>query len=138
MIKLKSKIRVVDSLPQEKKNKISLISILIIIIITLVIVTISYLIYSELIPFIFATDINKITGKKINITECNTRDYIIINSDKSYIMSLTNENCEVKLYEGNLKIKNNNIIFNDNITGLIDNKYNIIINNNLFESDKDE
>ena len=138
MTKLKSKIKTIDSLPPEKKQKKSIISILIYIIITLVIITICYLIYTELIPYIFAKDINKITGKKIYITECNTRDYIIINSDKTYTMSLTNTNCEQKNYDGNIKIKNNIIIFNDKITGLIDNNYNIIINNNLFESEKDE
>ena len=137
-MKLKSKIKVIDSLPPNEKGKKSVIPLLIFTTITIVILISGYLIYTELIPYIFATDINKITGKKINITNCNTRDYIIINDDKTYSLSLTNENCEQKIYEGNLKIKNNKIILNKNITGLIDNKYNIIINNKLFESDKNE
>ena len=138
MTKLKKKIKVINSLPSEQKEKKSIISILIVLIITLTIITCAYLVYTELIPYIYATDIEKIIGKKTNITDCNTKDYLIINDDKTYTLSLTNENCEQELYKGNIKIKNNNIIFNKNLIGIIDNKYNIIINDNLFESDKNE
>ena len=138
MATLKRKIKIINSLPPEKKEKKSITTILILFIITLVIITLYYLIYSQLLPYIFSTDINKISGKKINITECNTKDYIIINKDKSYTMSITNEECIQTHYEGDVKIKNNQIIFNKNIKGLIDNNYNIIINNNIFESDKNE
>ena len=63
----------------------------------------------------YATNINKITGKKINITECNTKDYIIINKDKTYSMNLTNNNCISNYYEGTIIIKNNEIIFTKEI-----------------------
>ena len=138
MTTLKRKIKTIDSLPPEKKEKKSIISILITIIIVLILSTLIYYIYIKITPYIFATNINKIVGKKINITECNTKDYIIINKDKSYTMSLTNDNCEQNYYEGDITIKNNEVIFKDNIKGLIDNNYNIIINNNIFESDKNE
>lgn len=136
MVTLKRKIKVIESLPPEdnKKNAASnLISIFIIIIILGILIFIGY---KLLMPYFNAVDINKIIGKRINITKCNTKDYIIINQDKSYSLSLTNENCETKHYEGNLKIKNNEIIFENSIKGIIDNNYNIIINNNLFESEK--
>lgn len=138
MTTLKRKIKIIESLPTKKKEKKSIISILASIIITLVIFTVCFIIYKQLLPYIFATNINKITGKKINITECNTKDYIIINKDKSYTMTITNHNCKQTHYEGDITIKNNEIIFNKNIKGLIDNNYNIIINNNIFESDKNE
>lgn len=138
MTTLKKKIKIIDSLPPENKEKKSIISILIYITITLVILTIGYLIYTQLIPYIFATDINKITGKKTTITECNTKDYIIINKDKSYTMGLTNNDCEQQHFEGDIIIKNNEIIFNKSIKGKIDNNNNIIINNNLFESENNE
>ena len=138
MTTLKKKIKPIDSLPPLKKERKSITTILSYTIITLVILTSCYFIYKELIPYIFATDINKITGKKINITECNTKDYIIINKDKSYTMKLTDTNCKQTNYEGDIKIKSNKIIFNKNITGLTDNNNNIIVNNNLFESDNNE
>lgn len=138
MVKLKRKIKIIDSLPLEKKKKISIISILTTIILVLIISTIIYFCYIKITPYIKAVDINKISGKKINITECNTKDYVIINKDKSYSLLLTDNKCNQKHYEGNIIIKNNTIIFNKKIEGLIDNNYNIIINNNLFESDKNE
>jgi len=138
MVKLKRKIKIVDSLPLEKKKKFSIVSILSTIIILLMIYTIIYFCYIKITPYINAVDIKKIAGKKTNITECNTKDYIIINKDKSYSLLLTDNKCNQKHYEGNVIIKNNNIIFNKNIEGLVDNNYNIVINNNVFESDKNE
>ena len=138
MTKLKRKIKTVDSLLPNKKKKISIISILLIIILILIISIISYLIYKEITPYINATNIDKIVGKKTNITKCNTKDYIIINNDKSFTISITDENCNQKHYEGDVIIKNNEVIFNKKVKGIIDNDYNIIINNNLFESDKNE
>lgn len=138
MTTLKQKIKTVDSLPYVEKKKNNPIKILIIIVIILLVTLVIYLTYNELLPYINATNINKITGKKINITECNTKDYIIINKDKSYTMSITNNNCEKEYYEGNITIKNNNVIFSNDIIGKIDNNYNIIINNKIFESEKNE
>lgn len=139
MKKLKRKIRIVNSLPEKNKKKRSIISIIIYIIIFFIISLGIYIGYNELIPYLLKTNINKITGKKTTITDCNTKDYIIINKDKSFTMSLTNINtCEQKYYNGDIIIKSNKIIFNKNITGIIDNNYNIIINNNVFESEKNE
>ena len=83
MIKLKKKIKIIDSLPPEKKKQKSIISILTILIITLLFFASIYFIYNKIKPYILATNINNITGKKISINECNTKDYIIINKDKS-------------------------------------------------------
>ena len=138
MTTLKSKIKTVDSLPHVEKKKTHPLKILIIIVIIILITLVIHLTYNKLLPYINATNINKITGKKINITECNTKDYIIINKDKSYTMNITNDNCEKEYYEGNITIKNNNVIFSNDITGKIDNNYNIIINNKVFESEKNE
>lgn len=138
MTTLKSKIITVDSLPYVEKKKTNPLKILIILVIILLITLVIFLIYNRSLPYINAVNIDKITGKKTNITECNTKDYIIINKDKSYTMSLTDNNCNTNYYEGNITIKSNNIIFNDSITGKIDNNYNIIINNNIFEDDKNE
>lgn len=138
MVTLKNKIKVIDSLPPEEKKKTSISTIITILISTILVILLFFIAYKNLLPYINAVDINKIVGKKIHITECNTKDYIIIGNDKSYSLSLTNNNCETKYYEGNLKIKNNEIIFDNNIKGIIDNNYNIIINNNLFESDSNE
>lgn len=138
MVKLKKKIKVVDSLPIEKKKKFSIISILTTIIFISIFGIILYFSYIKITPYINAISIEKISGKKINITKCNTKDYIIINKDKSYSILLTNKSCVQKHYEGNVIIKNNKIIFNNKIKGLIDNNYDIIINNNLFVSDKNE
>lgn len=138
MTTLKSKIIRIDSLPYVEKKKTNSLKTLIILVIILIITLVIYLIYNRLLPYINAVNINKITGKKTNITECNTKDYIIINKDKSYTMSLTDNNCNTNYYEGNITIKSNNIIFNDSISGKIDNNYNIIIDNNIFEDDKNE
>ena len=135
---LKQKIRNIDSLPYVEKKKTNPLKILIILITILLITLVIYLTYNELIPYINAVNINKIVGKKTNITECNTKDYIIINKDKSYTMSLTDNNCTTNYYEGNLSIKNNIVTFSKTIKGTIDNNYNIIINNNIFEDDKNE
>ena len=88
MVKLKNKIVKIDSLPSYKKKKISFTKILFYIIVLLIFLTILYFSYIKLLPYINAIDINKITGKKINITECNTKDYIIINKDKTYSMNI--------------------------------------------------
>lgn len=138
MTTLKSKIKTVDSLPHVEKKKTNPLKILIILVIILLITLVIYLTYNELFQYINAININKIVGKKTNITECNTKDYIIINKDKTYTMNITNDNCEKEYYEGNITIKNNNVIFNNDITGKIDNNYNIIINNKIFESEKNE
>lgn len=138
MVTLKNKIKVIDSLPPEEKKKSSLSTIITILITIIIVILLFFIAYKNLLPYINAININKIVGKKINITECNTKDYIIIGNDKSYSLSLTNESCETKHYEGNLTIKNNEIIFENNIKGTIDSNYNIIINNNLFESDNNE
>jgi len=138
MGKLKRKIKIIDSLPQSKKEKFSIISFLYVMLFIILILIILYSSYIKLIPYINAIDINKISGKKINITECNTKDYIIINKDKSYSLLLTDKECNQKHYEGNVIIKKNIVVFNKNIEGLIDNNYNIVINNNVFESDKNE
>lgn len=138
MTTLKSKIKTIDSLPYTEKKKNNPIKLLLILIILMLITLVIYITYTQLLPYINAVNINKITGKKINITECNTKDYIIINKDKSYTMNLTDNNCNTNYYEGNIIIKNNKITFNNNISGTIDNNYNIIINNNIFESDTNE
>lgn len=138
MTTLKSKIITVDSLPYVEKKKTNPLKILIILVIILLITLVIFLIYNRSLPYINAVNIDKITGKKTNITECNTKDYIIINKDKSYTMSLTDNNCNTNYYEGNITIKSNNVIFNNSITGKIDNNYNIMIDNKIFESDKNE
>lgn len=138
MVTLKKKIKVIESLPPEDNKKTStgkIITTFITIIILGILILITYKILT---PYLNAVNINKITGKKINITECNIKDYIIISPDKSYSLSLTNENCETKHYEGTIIIKNNEINFDNNIKGIIDNNYNIVINNKLFESEKNE
>ena len=138
MVTLKNKIKVIDSLPPENNKKTTTGKIIATFITIIILGILIFIGYKLLMPYFNAVDINKIIGKRINITKCNTKDYIIISQDKSYSLSLTNENCETKYYERNLKIKNNEIIFENNIKGIIDNNYNIIINNNLFESDKNE
>lgn len=149
---LKSKIKIIASLPPSPNDKDKKSNTIIAIILIILLAVGGYFIYQKLSPYIFAVNVNKITGKKINITKCNTKDYIIISKDKSYTMSLTNESCIQENYEGNLYTKDKSIIFkyeieketnkkeNDIITkkiiGLIDENYNIIINNNLFEEEK--
>lgn len=138
MVKLKNKIKTVESLPPTTKKKIGIITILTYLIITLIILVLGYIIYINIFPFINAIDINDINGKKINITKCNTKDYVIIGKDKSYSLSITNDDCITKYYEGTVILKNNEIIFNKNLKGIVDKNYNIIINNSIFESDKNE
>ena len=141
MTTLKSKIKVIPPLPNtiNKKNKLKKI---IATIITIILITIiSYITYIQLLPYINAINIKNIIGKKIYITDCNTKDYIIINSNKTYSLKITDNNCNQNTYEGTIIIKYNEITFkNDtkNIIGLIDSNYNIIINNNKYESDKNE
>ena len=137
-MKLKNKIKIIKSLPDEKKKQFSLSSFILVIIGIIVLFGLIFLIYKYTIPYINAVNINKITGKKIIITECNTKDYIIINKDKSYTMSLTNKKCEIEYYEGNVTIINNIIIFNKTIKGTIDKDYNIIINESTFKSDNEK
>lgn len=154
MTKLKKRIRTVASLPpspldkEKKSNRI--IGFILIILLSIG----GYFIYQKLSPYIFAIKINKITGKKVNITNCNTKDYIIISKDKSYSMALTNDSCKQEHFEGNLYTKDKNVIFkydveiktnkkdNDIVTkeiiGQIDENYNIIINNNKFEEEKND
>ena len=138
MTTLKNKIKIIETYPPEQKHKKSLSSIIFTFLIIIILISITYIAYIKLIPYINAININNIVGKKIYNTNCNTKDYIIINKDKSYTMSLTNDICKNEYYEGNITIKNNEIIFNKNLKGTIDSNYNIIINNNLFESDKNE
>lgn len=138
MVILKNKIKTVSSLPPEQKKKIAPTSILITVIITIIIGLLLFITYKNTLPYINAVNIKNIVGKKTFITKCNTKDYIIIGKDKSYSLSLTNDNCETKYFEGTLTIKNNQIIFEKNITGTIDNNYNIIINNSLFESENNK
>lgn len=154
MTTLKNEIKIIPPLPNKIKKKISPIKILITLILIIIFFIAIYFIYNTVTPYINAIKINKIIGKKTFITECNTKDYIIINLDKSYSMKLTNDDCETTNYEGNIIIKNNEIYFkyketinknnkektiNKKIKGTIDTKnYNIIINNNEFESEKNE
>ena len=77
MTTLKTKIKTVDSLPNIEKKKTNPLKILIILGIILLITLVIYLTYNRLLPYINAVNINKIVGKKTNITECNTKDYII-------------------------------------------------------------
>ena len=137
MVTLKNKIKIIESLPPEEK-KTSITKLINILLIIIIVMLLFLAIYKYLKPYINAVNIDKIVGKKINITKCNTKDYIIIGNDKTYSLSLTNEDCKTQYYEGILNIKNNEITFKNNIKGLIDNNYNIIINNNLFESDNNE
>ena len=112
MTTLKPKIKRINSLPPEIKQKKSFIDIFIPLIFIFVLLSIGYFLYKELHPYFNAIDIKKISGKKTYISECNTKNY-----------------------EGNLKIKNNEIIFDNNMKGYIDNNYNIKINDKLFKSE---
>ena len=132
---LKTKIKVVDSLPPVEKKKFSIIKFLITLIVLLIIGIGIYFLFNSLIPYIKAVKIDKIEGKRIYHNECNTLDYITISPDKSFTMELYNDDCEKKYYEGDLIIKNNEIIFNDNIKGIIDSNYNIVIDSKLFEKE---
>ena len=132
MVKLKNKIKTINSLPDIKKEfptkkVIGLLCFLVILIPSL------YIGYIKILPYINSVNINKIIGKRVYYSDCNTKDYIIISSDKSFNLSITDNNCKTMYYEGDIVIKNNEITFNNNISGIIDNDYNIIINNNIFE-----
>ena len=136
MVKLKRKIVMIDSSIEEKKIKV--LPILGTILITIILLIIGYIIYKNIKPYMTAVKIDNVAGKKTFVTKCNTKDYIIIGKDKSYTMSLTNDNCEKNYYEGTVIIKENKILFNEQITGIIDNDYNILINNTIFKKDNNE
>ena len=139
MIKLKRKIHIINSLPEEnKKKKFTLISFLSILLASAIIFLIAFIIFNNILPIINSVKIEKIVGKKTYITSCNTKDYIIIGMDKNYTMSLTNNECKADYYEGTLTIKNNEVYFDNTIKGLINSDYNILINNHLFESEDNE
>ncbi len=135
MTTLKPKIKRINSLPPEIKQKKSFIDIFIPLIFIFVLLSIGYFLYKELHPYFNAIDIKKISGKKTYISECNTKNYVIIGNDKTYSLEISDEECNTKNYEGNLKIKNNEIIFDNNMKGYIDNNYNIKINDKLFKSE---
>ncbi len=135
MPKIKNKIKVVDSLPVESNKKNYLKTILIALSFIIILSLIVFIVYRKFSPYINAIDVKEISGKKIFITECNTKDYIIISEDKSYTLQLTDENCNILNFEGNIVIKNNIIFFDKNLTGTIDKDYNIIINDNIFKND---
>ena len=151
MTKLKSKIKVIQPLPNKIKKKASPLKIVFILFLIIALFISIYLTYKTILPYINAVNINKIVDKKTFLTDCNTKDYIIISKDKSYSMQLTDNNCNKKNYEGTIKIKDNEItfIYEENTTknniikkqkkGIIDiNNFNIIIDNKTFESDKNE
>ena len=138
MVKFKKKIKIVNSLPDKEKRKVSISNVLITTIICVLIVLLGFILFKYLYPYVTSVNINNIVGKKTYINDCNLKDYVIIEKDKSFSMSLTNNKCKTKYYEGNIEIKGNNITFNKNITGIITSDYNIIINNNKFESEKNE
>lgn len=135
MTTLKPKIKRINSLPPEIKEKKSFIDIFIPLVFIFVLLSIGYFLYKELLPYFNAINIKKISGKKTYISECNTKNYIIIGNDKTYSLEISDEECNTKNYEGNLKIKNNEIIFDNNMKGYIDNNYNIKINDKLFKSE---
>ena len=135
MTTLKPKIKRINSLPPEIKEKKSFIDIFIPLVFIFVLLSIGYFIYNELLPYFNAIDIKKISGKKTYISKCNTKNYVIIGNDKTYSLEISDEECNTKNYEGNLKIKNNEIIFDNNMKGYIDNNYNIKINDKLFKSE---
>ena len=138
MRKLKTKIKVINSLPKENSNDLPLSKLLKYLIFITILLIIIVIIYGKALPYLFSMDINKITRKKVNYTECNTKDYIIIGKDKTYSLSLTDDSCQTDYYEGSFYIKSNNIIFDNKMTGIIDNKYNITINDELFKDDTNE
>ena len=135
MTTLKTKIKRINSLPPEIKEKKSFIDIFIPLVFIFVLLSIGYFLYKELLPYFNAIDIKKISGKKTYISECNTKNHVIIGNDKTYSLEISDEECNTKNYEGNLKIKNNEIIFDNNMKGYIDNNYNIKINDKLFKSE---
>ena len=149
MTKLKNKIRNIPPLPNKIKKKTSPIKIILTIPFIISMFIGLYFTLKQIYPYINAVKINKIIGKKISTTECNTLEYIIINIDKTYSMKITDENCNINELNGNIIIKNNIIYFqyeetiNNKIIkkekqGIIDKNYNILINNNTFMSEKNE
>lgn len=132
MVKLKNKIRVIDSLPPEKKNKFSILKLLGILIFLVCIFLSGLFAYKSITPYLNAIDIKYIVGKKVYLSECNTKDYVIIGKDKSYSMTITDEKCNIKNLDGDIVIKDNKVFFDKYLVGMIDNNYNIIINGNLF------
>ena len=88
MVKLKKKIKVIESLPPEDNKKISISKIIANFITIIIFGILIFVGYKLLTPYFNAVDINKILGKRININECNIKDYIIISSDKSYSLML--------------------------------------------------
>ena len=136
MVKLKRRIKKIDSLPPKKKN--FSIDKLIFILITIIILMFSgYITYVKLLPYINSVNINRIKGKKVYYSDCNTKDYVIINKDKSYSLSITDDECNTKYYEGNVIIKYREITFNKILKGLINDDYNIIINDKTFEAENE-
>ena len=136
MVVLKTKIKIIDSLPPEKKD-FSIDKLITILIIIIILIFSGFFIYIKIMPYINSVDINKIKGKKVFYSECNTKDYIIINKDKSYSLSITDEDCNTTYHEGNISIKNNEIKFNDSLKGIVDNDYNISINEKMFEAENE-
>jgi len=136
MVKLKNKIIEVNTTTEQSK-KTPIINILIYLVLLLILISIVFLVYNMAKPYINAVKIDKIKGRRIVITECNTRDYLIIEKDKAFSMSLTNEKCEKEYFDGEIIIKNNTIIFNETLTGTIDKDYNIIINNTIFKNNNE-
>ena len=154
MTNLKRKIKTIPSLPNKLKKKKPFIKVLNLTISILALGSGLFIGIKLLLPYINAVKIEKIEGKKISYTKCNTKDYVIINKDKSFNMQLTDSNCKKIYYEGNISIKNNVIYFKYNESIIKDNKekniekekkgiidttnYNISINNNIFVSDINE
>ena len=134
MIKLKKNIVKIDSLPSDSKKNISL-KIIFFLFILFTIAIISYIIYNKTISLTKTININDIKGKKIYLTDCNTKDYLIIGKDKSFSLNITDNNCNTNYYEGNIIIKKNIIYFTNGIEGTIDDNYNIIINGNIFKDE---
>ncbi len=135
MTKIKKRIRVIPSLPPEEKEKVNIVNVLIVFIIIIGLALAGFIAYKKLLPYLNAVDVKKIAGKKVFLNECNIKDYVIISTDKSYTLSLTDNECNTKNYSGDVLIKDNKIYFNDSLYGLIDNNFNIIINNNIFKAE---
>ncbi len=138
MVVLKKKIKIIPSLPDEKKEKFSIVGFIITIIFLGMLGVGGYFAYKYFLPYINAVDINRIAGKRVLLTDCNTLDYVIISQDKSYSLQLTNDKCEKEYFEGSITVKNNEIIFNDQIKGIIDSSNNIVINSKMFINEEEK
>lgn len=148
MTTLKKKIKKIQSIPEKIEEKKSPLRFIFPCILTIFLVIGTISLYQYLLPFINAVDIKKIASKKVYFTDCNTKDFLIVSKDKSFAMRLTDSNCKTNDIEGNIIIKNNEIYFkyqtnnsnnkNKEIKGIIDSNYNILIDNKLFESEKNE